>query len=86
MGANPLVRRVAPYVLPVLLQSAAAGANPTLYAATAAAPGSYTGPQQLRETRGPVGSARLSRHARNDDLARRVVDLGLQQTGLSLAF
>ena len=86
MGANPLVRRVAPYVLPVLLQSAAAGANPTLYAATAAAPGSYTGPQHLRETRGPVGPAKLSRHARNDDLARRAVDLGLRQTGVSLSF
>jgi hypothetical protein len=86
MGANPLVRRVAPYVLPVLLQSAAAGANPTLYAATAAAPGSYTGPQHLRETRGPVGPAQLSRHARNDDLARRVFDRGMQQTGVSFTF
>jgi NAD(P)-dependent dehydrogenase (short-subunit alcohol dehydrogenase family) len=84
MGANPVVRRLAPFVLPVLLQSASAGANPTLYAATAGAPGSYTGPQRLRETRGPVGPARLSRYARDEDLGRRVVELAEEQTGLSL--
>jgi NAD(P)-dependent dehydrogenase (short-subunit alcohol dehydrogenase family) len=86
MGANPVVRRLAPYVMPLLAQSGAAGAHPTLYAATEGAPGSYTGPQRLRETRGPVGPAKLSRHARNDDLARRLLDLALQQTGVSLAF
>ena len=85
MGANPVVRRLAPFVLPVLLQSASAGANPTLYAATEGAPGSYTGPQRLRETRGPVGPARLSRYARDEDLGRRLVELAEEQTGLSLA-
>ena len=34
MGANPVVRRIAPFVLPVIFQSSAAGANPTLWAAT----------------------------------------------------
>ncbi|MGZ6792331.1 MAG: SDR family NAD(P)-dependent oxidoreductase, partial [Mycobacteriales bacterium] len=66
MGANRLVRLAAPYVMPIIFQSAAAGANPSLYAATEAAPGSYTGPQWLRETRGPVGPARLSKHAQDD--------------------
>ncbi len=84
MGANRVVRRLAPYVMPLLFQSAAAGANPTLYAATAAAPGSYSGPQRLRETRGPVGPAKLSAHARDDDLARRLWELGVQQTGVDL--
>ena len=83
MGANKLVNRVAPYVMPVLFQSAAAGAHPTLYAATAAEPGSYSGPQWLRETRGPVGPAKLSPFARNDELALRLWELSEQQTGVT---
>jgi NAD(P)-dependent dehydrogenase (short-subunit alcohol dehydrogenase family) len=83
MGANRLVNRAAPYVMPILFQSAAAGAHPTLYAATAAEPGSYTGPQWLRETRGPVGPARLSGFARNDELALRLWELSEQQTGVT---
>lgn len=83
MGANRLVGLVAPFVMPVLFQSAAAGARPTLYAATAAEPGSYTGPQHLRETRGPVGPARLSRCARDEELALRLWDRSEQQTGVS---
>jgi hypothetical protein len=70
-------------VMPVLFQSAAAGAHPTLYAATAAEPGSYTGPQWLRETRGPVGPARLGRFARNDELALQLWELSEQQTGVT---
>ena len=83
MGANRLVHRAAPYVMPILFQSAAAGAHPTLYAATAAEPGSYTGPQWLRETRGPVGPAKLSRFARNDELALQLWELSEQQTGVT---
>ena len=84
MGANRLVRLAAPYVMPILFQSAAAGANPTLYAATAADPGSYTGPQWLRETRGPVGPARLSRYAQDDELALKLWDLSVLRTGLEI--
>ncbi|MGZ4487700.1 MAG: oxidoreductase [Nocardioides sp.] len=84
MGANRLVRLAAPYVMPIIFQSAAAGANPTLYAATEAAPGSYTGPQWLRETRGPVGPARLSKHAQDDALAAELWDKSLREVGLTL--
>lgn len=86
MGANRLVRAAAPFFMPLIFQSAAAGANPTLYAATVAEPGSYTGPQRLRETRGPVGPAKLSRFARNDDLALELWELSEQQTGVTFAF
>jgi len=86
MGANSLVNRLAPYVMPILFQSAAAGANLTLYAATAAEPGSYTGPQRLRETRGPVGPARLSRYAQDDELAFKLWDVSEQQTGVVFSF
>lgn len=86
MGANRLVRAVTPYVLPLVFQSAAAGANPTLYAATVAEPGSYTGPQRMSEWRGPVGPARLSRHAADEDLGRRLWGLSEEKTGVTFAF
>ena len=75
MGANPIVRKTAPFFMPVIFQSSAAGANPTLWAATYGAPGSYVGPQWLMESRGRLGEAKLSRHARNDDLARQLWDV-----------
>jgi NAD(P)-dependent dehydrogenase (short-subunit alcohol dehydrogenase family) len=83
MGANPLLRAVAPFLLPLVFQSAAAGANPSLYAATLADPGSYTGPQRFNENRGPIGPARLSRHAADDDLGRRLWDLSEEKTGVT---
>ncbi|MDQ6686600.1 MAG: SDR family NAD(P)-dependent oxidoreductase [Actinomycetota bacterium] len=86
MGAHSLVRVTAPFVTRVMFQSAAAGANPTLYAATAGNPGSYTGPQRLRETRGRIGPAKLSRFARDDDLAARLWQLSEDKTGVTFAF
>lgn len=86
MGALPLVRIAAPYVMPVLFQSAARGADPVLYAATAAAPGSYTGPRRLRESRGPIGEARLSRHARDEELAARLWETSNELTGAHWPF
>jgi NAD(P)-dependent dehydrogenase (short-subunit alcohol dehydrogenase family) len=85
IGSRRIVRLAAPYVMPLLFQSAAAGANPTLYAATAAAPGSYTGPQWLRETRGPIGPAKLSRYAQDDELALKLWELSELRTGVELA-
>jgi NAD(P)-dependent dehydrogenase (short-subunit alcohol dehydrogenase family) len=83
MGSNRLVRAVAPMVLKLVFQSAAAGANPSLYAATVAAPGSYTGPQRLRETRGPVGPAKLNRLAKDETLASDLWNLSEELTGVS---
>jgi NAD(P)-dependent dehydrogenase (short-subunit alcohol dehydrogenase family) len=86
MGANPVVRRVMPYVLPIVMQSSAAGANPSLWAATYGDAGGYVGPTRLQETRGRLGHAKLSKHARNDDLARRLWTISEQQTGVSYDF
>lgn len=86
MGSNRLVRLAAPFALPLVLQSAAAGANPSLYAATVAEPGSYTGPQRMSEWRGPVGPARLSRHAADEDLGRRLWGLSEELTGVTFSF
>ncbi|MCW2765508.1 MAG: hypothetical protein JWO11_1467 [Nocardioides sp.] len=86
MGSNRFVRMAAPYFMPIIFQSARAGANPSLYAATVAEPGSYTGPQRFRETRGPIGPAKLSKYARDPELATRLWDISLDQAGVSFAF
>ena len=82
MGANPVVRVAAPWVMRVIFQSAAAGANPSLYAATVATPGSYTGPTWLREIRGPVGPARRSALAQDQELASRLWQVSQDLTGV----
>jgi NAD(P)-dependent dehydrogenase (short-subunit alcohol dehydrogenase family) len=86
MGANPVVRIVMPYLLPIVLQSAASGANPSLYAATLGEPGSYTGPQRMGESRGPIGPAKLNKHALDEDLARRLWERSEEKTGVSYSF
>jgi NAD(P)-dependent dehydrogenase (short-subunit alcohol dehydrogenase family) len=86
MGANWVVRRLTPFVLPLVFQSSAAGAKPTLWAATYGEPGGYVGPTWLRGARGPLGEAKLSRHARNNELASRLWTISEQETGVSYDF
>jgi NAD(P)-dependent dehydrogenase (short-subunit alcohol dehydrogenase family) len=86
LGSIPGVKIVAPLFLKLVFQSPKAGAEPTLYAATRAEPGSYTGPQGLRESRGHVGPARLSREARDEVLARKLWDLSEDWTGVRYAW
>lgn len=85
MGANPVLRAITPVLMPVIFQSAAAGANPSLYAATFGDPGSYTGPQWFGESRGPIGPARLNEHAFDEDLAAELWELSEKQTGVSFS-
>ena len=82
LGSIPGIRLLAPPFLKLLFQSAEAGAHPTLYAATAAEPGSYTGPQSLRETRGKVGPARRNPLTRDEGLAAKLWDLSEGWTGV----
>jgi hypothetical protein len=77
---------MAPAVLRVMFQSAAAGAAPILYAVAEAGPASYTGPQRLRESRGPVGPARSSRAARDEVLAGKLWDLSRDLTGVEFSW
>ncbi len=86
MGSNAALRAVAPFLLPIIFQSAAAGANPSLYAAAVAEPGSYTGPQRMGESRGRIGPAKLNRHALDEDLAEKLWKLSEAKTGVSFAF
>jgi NAD(P)-dependent dehydrogenase (short-subunit alcohol dehydrogenase family) len=86
LGSIPGVRQLAPAMLRVLFQSAAAGAEPILYAVAEGGPGSYTGPQRLRESRGRVGPARTSRYARDEVLAAKLWDLGRDLTGVDFSW
>jgi hypothetical protein len=69
--------------VPILMQSSVAGARPTLWQATYGEPGSYVGPQRMREVRGRLGEAKLSRYARDEDLARRLWALSEDWTGVT---
>ncbi|MCU1656250.1 MAG: Short-subunit dehydrogenase [Pseudonocardiales bacterium] len=81
MGAKRFMRTVAPLFVKLFTQSAAAGARASLYAATVAEPGSYTGPQRLGETRGSIGAARLSSFAQDERLGRRLWHISEELTG-----
>jgi NAD(P)-dependent dehydrogenase (short-subunit alcohol dehydrogenase family) len=72
----------------VVAQSAAAGALPQLYAATMpeVTSGDYFGPRGPFEVRGAPAPARLSRSARDDDVARRLWTLSEELTGVTYAW
>ncbi len=82
LGSIPGVKHLAPLVMKVLFQSPKAGAEPTLYAATAAGPSSYTGPQSWRESRGRPGPARLSTLASDELLAGKLWGVSEDLTGV----
>jgi NAD(P)-dependent dehydrogenase (short-subunit alcohol dehydrogenase family) len=82
MGGNPLLRIGGRAVSRLVLQSARAGAEPILFAATLAEPGSYSGPRWFSEFRGPAVAARLSATALDDGLARQLWDLSEELTGV----
>lgn len=79
-----LLTRTSRFVLPMIAQSAARGALPILYAATApdARGGAYYGPQGLREMWGPPGPARIMPLALNTAVAARLWDVSLELAGL----
>ena len=86
LGSIPGIKQVAPVFLKLVFQSPEAGALPTLYAATDATPGSYTGPQSLRESRGKPGPARTSRLARDETLAAKLWSVSEDLTGVRFDF
>jgi len=83
LGAIAPIRWTAPLWTRVVFQSALNGARPVMYAATEAAPGSYSGNTWMGEWRGPVGPAKLSRWAKDDALAARLWELSLEQAGVT---
>ncbi len=83
LGANPLLRLPGRAFGRVVFQSATAGAQPSLYAAVRAEPGSYSGPQWPGEFRGRPGPAAMSPLASDAELATLLWDLSEEWTGVS---
>ena len=86
LGSIPGIKQLSPLFMRLLFQSAAAGADPVLYAAAEAGPSTYSGPQRLRESRGPAGPARLSRLARDEALAGQLWELSEELTRVSFSW
>lgn len=72
---------------PLMAQDSPAGALPTLYAATAGdvSGGDYFGPGGPFEMTGPPAKAYMSKHARNDENAKRLWELSERRTGVTYA-
>lgn len=73
------------FLKPWASQSAADGALPTIYAATApqARAGGYYGPRDRFELKGPVAEAAVSARARDEAIATRLWDVSAKLTGVS---
>ena len=80
--------RLARKVSPMVLQSAAKGALPSLYAATAQAVkgGDYFGPDGPYEAFGYPAPAHRSGRARNPDIGRQLWQASEQLTGVVYPF
>ncbi len=73
-GPRGLFNLVYKVLNPLVAQPAYNGAIPTVLAAAGeeAQPGHYYGPTKFGEARGPVGDARIARHARDEQVAKRL--------------
>jgi len=78
-----LAERIGKLIEPLASQSAAAGALPTLFAATAreARGSGYYGPQGFVELKGPVGEAVIGERAKDSAVAARLWGVSEQLTG-----
>jgi NAD(P)-dependent dehydrogenase (short-subunit alcohol dehydrogenase family) len=84
MGATPVIGTLTQWLVRGIFPNPARGAEAVLYAATEASPGSYSGPTGFRETRGPVGEARLSTWAQDETLAGLLWDRSEELTGVTV--
>ncbi|WP_271573770.1 hypothetical protein [Bradyrhizobium sp. CCBAU 11361] len=82
-GANTVSWRVGRWLQPLISQSAAEGALPTLFAATspAAEPGGYYGPNY--ELKGPPAPAKIMPQAKDFAAAAMLWDVSATLTGVS---
>lgn len=85
LGSIPAVGTLGQWGVRLLFPGPAKGAEAVLFAATVAAPGSYSGPTGLRETRGPVGEAVRSRWAQDETLAALLWERSEELTGVVFA-
>jgi NAD(P)-dependent dehydrogenase (short-subunit alcohol dehydrogenase family) len=84
MGATPVIGTLTQWVARLVFPDPTHGAEAVLFAATQAAPGSYSGPTGFRETRGAVGEARLSSLAQDETLAALLWERSEELTGVTV--
>jgi NAD(P)-dependent dehydrogenase (short-subunit alcohol dehydrogenase family) len=84
-GANGLLGLLSKLLQPFISQSAAAGALPTLFAATSpeAKPAGYYGPNGFFELKGPPAAAKIMPQANDAAAAARLWDVSAVLTGVS---
>jgi NAD(P)-dependent dehydrogenase (short-subunit alcohol dehydrogenase family) len=84
-GANSLSSQAGRLLQPLISQSAAEGALPTLFAATspAAEPGGYYGPNGFYELKGPPTLAKIMPQAKDFAAAAMLWDVSAMLTGVS---
>jgi NAD(P)-dependent dehydrogenase (short-subunit alcohol dehydrogenase family) len=77
------MERLSQAMAPLMSQSAADGALPTLFAATApeARPAGYYGPRDFMELKGPVVAARVGKEARDAAVGDRLWQVSQRLTG-----
>ncbi|WP_410209978.1 oxidoreductase [Aquirhabdus sp.] len=82
-GTDNLTTKLGLLLQPIMSHSAADGALPTLYAATApdAQNAAYYGPKDCFELKGPVAAAAISRRAQNTAIAARLWQVSEALTG-----
>jgi NAD(P)-dependent dehydrogenase (short-subunit alcohol dehydrogenase family) len=86
-GANSLMSQLGRFVQPLISQSAAEGALPTLFAATSpeAKAAGYYGPNGFYEMKGPPVPAKIMPQAKDAASAARLWDVSAALTGVSFA-
>ena len=84
-GASGLLWQLNKSLRPIMSHSAAAGALPTLLAATSAQAkaGGYYGPNGFYELKGPPAPAKIMPHAKDAVAAARLWDISAALTGVS---
>ncbi len=85
LGGIPVVGTIAHWGVRLFFPSPEKGAEAILFAATDAAPGSYSGPTGFREVRGPVGEAKQSTLAQDATLAALLWERSEELTGVTFA-
>ena len=84
LGSIPVIGTLSQWGVRLFFPSPDKGAEAVLFAATEAAPGSYSGPTGLREVRGPVGEARQSTLAQDATLAALLWERSEELTGVTI--
>ncbi len=85
MANGPGTNMLATLVMPLVSHSAAAGALPTLYAATSpeAGPSGYYGPNGIFELKGTVAPSKIMPQALDRVVASKLWDVSQQLTGMT---